>query len=208
MDFTPFKAIIWDLDGTIIDTRDLHFHSWSVAFAEHDIPFTEEKFLAAFGQNNRITVLFNDPEASEARIESIMSRKEEIFRQHLATGLVIFAEARALLDDFAARGITQVLATSAPEENIVAVFTASDLERFFEFAISGDALPPKPDPAIFILAANRLGVASSDCLVIEDSVAGVAAGKAAGMTVAAFTHSYSAEELNEADYLFDRRDHK
>lgn len=201
LDVTPFKAILWDLDGTIIDTAFLHYLSWDSAFTERGIPFSYQRFLAAFGQNNQITVFYNHPSADDHEIDAIVDRKETLFRQSLRTGVPLFEDALEMLRDFAARGFRQALATSSPEENIAAVFDSTDLGGFFEQVISGDRLPPKPSPDIFLLTAKQIGVDPAECLVIEDSIMGVRAGKAAGMRVAAFTHSFSAEELHEADWL-------
>jgi len=107
------------------------------------------------------------------------------------------------MEAFRQNGICQALASSGPPGNINAVLTALAVKTYFDVIVSGDGLPSKPDPFIFLKAADRLGVIPLNCLVIEDAVTGVQAAKASGMKCIAVTTTNHAKKLADADLVLD-----
>ena len=107
------------------------------------------------------------------------------------------------MEAFRQNGICQALASSGSPGNINAVLTALTVETYFDVVVSGDGLPSKPDPFIFLKAADRLGVIPLNCLVIEDAVTGVQAAKASGMKCIAVTTTNPAKKLADADLVLD-----
>jgi HAD superfamily hydrolase (TIGR01509 family) len=105
------------------------------------------------------------------------------------------------LEVFKQNGIRQALASSGSQGNIKAILTALTAETYFNKIISGDGLPSKPDPFVFLKAADCLGILPLNCLVIEDAVVGVQAAKAAGMKCVAVTTNNPAEKLEDADVV-------
>lgn len=110
------------------------------------------------------------------------------------------------LGRFTRAGFPQAVASSAPQENIDAIMEGLHLTASFDALVSGSALPGKPDPATFLLAAKRLGMRPEDCLVIEDAKVGVQAAKAGGMKCVAVCTTLPASDLREADMVVERLD--
>jgi beta-phosphoglucomutase len=179
----PF-AVIWDVDGTLVDTAELHFQAWMTLTRELDKPFTRANFAATFGLRNAdiIHQLFGTP-YTEAQVAELGDRKEVFYRaaatQH---GVRLLPGARVLLDSLRAAGFKQAIGSSAPRKNLDLILPLTQTEHFFQAVVSvEDIQRGKPDPQIFQIAAKRLAVACDHCLVFEDAVAGVQAAKAAGM---------------------------
>ncbi|MCB0206765.1 MAG: HAD family hydrolase, partial [Anaerolineae bacterium] len=144
--------------------------------------------------------------ADPALVDAIAARKEELFRDLLRGNV------RALpgVVDWLARlhdaGVRQALASSAPPANIDLMLDELTLRPYFAVVVSGTGLPSKPDPAVFLRAAERIGVAPSQCVVMEDALAGVGAAKNAGMRCIAVTTTNPAEALQAADIVVERLD--
>ena len=185
---TTMKAILWDLDGTLADTEALHYRSWRAALARYDIEYSYEQFLQGFGRpNGAILPGLLGSRATPELVEQVSTEKEADFRRILREdGVQMLPGVDAWLTDFRRRGLRQAIASSGAMINIVATLEALEVGDHFDSVISGARLPKgKPDPAIFRLAAASLGAAPEQCLVIEDSLAGVEAARRAGMRCAA-----------------------
>ena len=107
------------------------------------------------------------------------------------------------MEAFRQNGIHQALASSGSPGNINVVLSALAVETYFDVVVSGDGLPSKPDPFVFIKAADRLGVIPLNCLVIEDAATGVQAAKASGMKCVVVTTTNHADKLADADVVLD-----
>ncbi len=197
----PFQAIIWDLDGVIIDSSEQHRRSWQKLAAETGVSFTDEDFWRTFGRNNATIIpMFWGSQLSPEQIAALADRKEAYYRELLKEHLHALPGALELMQAARAAGLKQSLASSTPMENIAVISAGLGLPRWLDAIVSGDRLPRgKPAPDIFLLAAERLGVAPARCLVIEDAPAGVEAAKAAGMRCLAVTNSHPAASLAAAD---------
>ncbi len=197
------QAIIWDLDGVIVDTSDQHRRSWQQLAAETGVTFTDEDFWRTFGRSNAAIIpLHWGADLSPEQIAALADRKEVIFRALLRDNLHALPGALELLQAAHTAGLKQSLASSAPLENISLILDLLNLHRWLDAIVSGDRLPHgKPAPDIFLLAAERLSIAPAQCVVIEDAPAGVAAAKAAGMACLAVTNSHPASALADADRI-------
>ena len=178
------RTILWDLDGTIADTEALHFHAWQAALHVDSIEYEHATFLADFGRNNReiLTDLLGDA-ATPALIQEISRRKERLFRNALPTFTVPpLPGVIHWLDELQNAGVRQVVSSSGTMANITATIAKLDVGDYFMALMSGYKLPRgKPHPALFLNSAAAVGVTPADCIVIEDSVAGVEAARRAGM---------------------------
>ena len=198
------QAVIWDLDGVIVDSSEQHRQSWQLLAAETDVSFTDEDFWSSFGRNNAAIIpLYWGAQLTPAQIDDLANRKEVYFRDILRRdGLKALPGALELMQEAKDAGLRQSLASSTPVENITVVSELLGLDRWLDAFVSGDRLPRgKPAPDVFLLAAETLGVTSARCVVIEDAPAGVAAAKAAGMRCLAVTTSHPAEALVAADRI-------
>ena len=178
------RGVLWDLDGTLVDSTELHWIAWRDVMAAEGVPITREMFEATFGwKNDPILRKWLGEDAGEERKQRIAVEKERSYRAALrAQGLAPLPGARAWVERLHAEGWKQAIASSAPRENIDAVLEVLDLGHDFEAIVSGDDVTAgKPDPHVFLLAAGRLGVDPSRAIVVEDAEAGVEGAKRAGM---------------------------
>lgn len=178
------RAVIWDLDGTLIDSSQLHWEAWQGVTAAENIPLTYEQYVADFGKrNDEILRGRMGADLSDEFIARVSLAKEEVYRGLIRTkGLDLLPGARYWLERLKAEGWLQALGTSAPRGNIDAAFAALGIGEYFDAAISSEEVRAgKPEPDVFLTAAAKLGVAPSDCIVIEDAPAGVEAARRAGM---------------------------
>jgi beta-phosphoglucomutase family hydrolase len=191
-------AVLWDLDGTIIDSAPYHDRAWQATFAAEGIPFDAADFRRTFGwRNDRILFDIAGPNLLPERVAAIALAKEERYREIVRReGIAPLPGVQEWLERLHAQGIPQAIVSSAPCENITVVVAALGAAGLFQTLISGDDVAQgKPDPASFLLAAHRLGMPPSACVVVEDAPAGVEAARRAGMACLAVTTSHPRADL-------------
>lgn len=178
------RAVIWDLDGTLIDSLEYHWRAWRDTLRAEGLALTREQFLASFGQrNDSILERWLGADASPERVQRIGDAKEATYRRLVEGGgispLPGVAEWVRRLD---ASGWLQAIASSAPRLNVEAVVAALGFEGYFRAIVSAeDVRRGKPDPQVFLLAASTLGVLPAQCIVVEDAQVGIEAARRAGM---------------------------
>ncbi len=181
---TVRRGVLWDLDGTLIDSAGHHWIAWRDTLAGAGRSVTEAEFALTFGKRNDeiLRDLFGEG-LDPAWVEEISETKERAYRAILrAEGLLLLPGAEAWLERLAERGWKQALASSAPPLNIEAAFEALRLDRFLRTIVSADEVGKgKPDPAIFLEAARRIEVPAGRCIVVEDAPAGIEGARRAGM---------------------------
>lgn len=198
-------GVLWDMDGVIVDSGDAHYISWQKSLTRYGISFNRKLFDETFGMNNRgILSLLLERDATDEDVETIGGLKEELFRQDVQHSLVPLPGVREWIERFSRAGFPQAVASSAPQQNIDCIIEGLELKNYFKALVSGAALSGKPDPATFLLAAEHLGVAPMDCLVIEDARVGVEAAKRGGMKCVAVCTTHAREELLDADLVVER----
>ena len=181
-------AVIWDVDGTMVDTAELHYQAWCVLAREIGRPFTRADFVATFGWRNPeiIPKIFGRQYSEE--VNSLGDRKEAYYRAEAAKGVSLLPGVGALVEALAAAGIRQAIGSSAPRNNIDLILQLTHVAGQIGAIVSmEDTRRGKPNPEVFLLAAERLGVAPARCVVIEDAPVGVQAAKAGGMRAVAVT---------------------
>ncbi|HEX3146550.1 MAG TPA: HAD family phosphatase [Gemmataceae bacterium] len=199
---TEPMAVIWDVDGTLVDTAAMHFAAWARLAGEMGWPFSQADFATTFGRRNPeiIRFLFRE-DFTDAEVARIGETKEGYYRSAAEQGTALLPGVRELLDGFRARGVRQAVGSSAPGGNLDLVLRITESKRYFD-AIVGmeDTQRGKPDPEVFLVAASRLGVSPSRCVVLEDAIAGVEAARAGGMKCVGvtFVGHHPAEKLKAA----------
>ena len=177
-------GVLWDLDGTLIDSAGHHWVAWRDTLAAIGRSATEAQFAQTFGKRNDeiLRDLFGDG-LDPAWVDEVSETKEKTYRRILRErGLDLLPGAEGWLVRLEARGWKQALASSAPPKNIEAAFEALRLDRFLRTIVSADEVGRgKPDPAIFQEAARRIGVPAGRCVVVEDAPAGLEGARRAGM---------------------------
>lgn len=199
------KSAIWDMDGVLVDTGQLHYQAWVKTFAEYDIPFSETVFKKTFGMNNEgiLTYLFKEPPAKSLILE-ISNKKETLFRAQIRGNAQLMPGVAAWLSRLKESGYTQAIASSAPQANIDALIDELKIRDYFGAIVSGFDLPGKPDPAVFLRAASQLNSPPARCVVIEDATAGIEGARRAGMKCIAVTTTNPAHALSGANIVVDR----
>lgn len=196
------RAVIWDLDGVIIDSADEHRRAWQRMAREDGIQLTDEDFRATFGKRNDDIIPLFWGAVSRERLQELADRKERYFREYIREAATPLPGSIELMRALQQRGFLQAMATSTPEENIRLIKSLLQVERYLSVFISGEAVARgKPAPDIFLKAASELGVSPAQSLVIEDAVAGIQAARAAGMRCIAVAGDRDLPGLRAADLL-------
>lgn len=178
------RAVLWDLDGTLVDSEEYHWQSWRDTLAGDGVALTREQFLASFGQrNDRILRTWLGADAPDERIVRIGEAKEAEYRRLAqVNGLVPLPGAAEWLARLHQAGWRQAVASSAPRANVEVVLRVLRLTPYFDAIVSAeDVTTGKPDPQVFLTAAARLQVLPSRSIVVEDAAAGIEAARRAGM---------------------------
>jgi HAD superfamily hydrolase (TIGR01509 family) len=196
------RAILWDMDGVLADTSQLHFETWEHILVEQGIPFDRQKFHLIYGLKNRdLLPYLTDRPMEPEWVEWIADQKEQAFRQALHGHLFPLPGVVQWLQQFNALGYRQAVASSAPPENVEVLVDELDIRTYFDALVTPGDLPGKPDPAVFLLAASRLEVPPDHCIVIEDSIPGIEAAQRAGMRCIAVTTTNPPEALTQANII-------
>jgi len=196
------QAVIWDLDGVIIDSADEHRRAWQRLAREEEIKFTDEDFWATFGKRNDDIIAILWGPLSPEQVQLLRDRKEIYFRDLIRQTAAPLPGSMELMRSLHEAGYLQALASSAPIENIQLISEVLGLERYLTALVSGETVPHgKPAPDIFLKAAQQLHIEPSRSLVIEDAVAGVEAAHAAGMRCIAVAGNRDLPGLRKAELM-------
>jgi beta-phosphoglucomutase family hydrolase len=201
-------AVIFDMDGVLVDSYRAHFLSWQEVMAARGRSMSREEFDATFGRTSRevIAALWPEDASSESEIARLDAQKEAAFRRILAADFSVMPGAIALLDSLDAAGFALAVGSSGPPENVNLVLDRLGKRSLFGAVVHGmDVSRGKPDPQVFLLAAQRLAIAPQRCAVVEDAALGIAAAKAAGMaSVGLASTGRSRASLSAADLTIER----
>jgi beta-phosphoglucomutase len=175
-------AILWDLDGTIVDTGDLHFVAWRATLAAQGMNYSRADFEEDFGRSNPEILASLFPQSTHEQHRQIAHHKESAFRAAMAGKIKLFAGVQEWLAEFHTAGIPQVVCSSGPTANIASTVVELGIADYFLALVSGVHVPRgKPAPDLFQRGAAVANAAPETCLVIEDSRHGIEAAAAAGM---------------------------
>ena len=177
----PFKAYLFDCDGTIADSMPLHYIAWNKALSEWNCKFSEDLFYAWGGMPvTEIIAGLNKMYGLKMPVQEVSKRKEEFYFEILPQ---LKAVPEVLEHIEASYGhIPFAVVSGSTRDSVTASLQALKLsDRFETLVCAGDYQKSKPDPEAFLLAASRLGVAPEACLVFEDTDMGIQAATAAGM---------------------------
>jgi HAD superfamily hydrolase (TIGR01509 family) len=200
----PFDAVIFDMDGVLVDSEPLYMAVERQSFARYGIELNEgeqSRFVGTSQQQmwREIKVMYG---LEVAIADLIAEHQRQVLRVLEQSHLVAMPGVTWLIEELKKRGIPCALASSSPRQLVECVLTRIGLTDCFAHMICGDEVRlSKPEPEIFLVAAERLGVAPHRCLVIEDSHHGVTAAKAAGMQCIGLLNPNSGEQsLEGADW--------
>jgi beta-phosphoglucomutase len=188
--FSPREhGIVWDMDGTLVDTAELHYQAWTKLAQQRGLPFSRADFVATFGRRNPeiIQQLFGQA-FSEAEMAALGEDKENLYRTEAQKGVHLLPGVRSLLEQLQEAGFLQAIGSSAPRKNLELILEITGTTAFFQAVVAmEDTAHGKPHPEVFLNAARKLQLPPERCLVIEDAVAGVQAARNGGMKCIAVT---------------------
>jgi beta-phosphoglucomutase len=190
-----FDALLFDLDGTLIDSMPLHARAWVQWGATVGRPLSDDPahFASTAGRSGPEILADMFPGATPAEIERMADAREQVYRAMARQELQLVAGAQALLQRAHAAGKRLAVCTAAPPDNIALAFERFGLAEWVAVVSSpADGLRGKPHPDIFLAAAERLSVPPEACLVFEDAPLGLEAAHRAGMAAVALTTTLDA----------------
>ena len=178
------KAVLWDLDGTLVDSAEFHWRAWRDVMAEEGLPITHGQFVQSFGKRNDLILSgWLGEDAGPERMRRLSEEKESRFRALVrAHGIEPLPGVREWVARLHREGWLHAIATSAPRANLETLADAMGMRDYFRAGVAAeDVTHGKPDPEVFLLAAARLGAGPHQSIVVEDAPTGIEAGRRAGM---------------------------
>ena len=198
-------GVIFDMDGVLVDSAEPHLKSWQQLAIEEGTTVTAQQFAETFGRQNRdiVPILFGT--GASARLAELSDRKEALYRDLVRDNVPIVPGAVALIRALHAEGARLAIGSSGPSANIDLVLGAMGVVDCMSAIVSADDVTRgKPDPQVFSLACERLGLPPGRCVVIEDAPSGVEAANAAGAKSVAILMHHPAKAFKDADLVVDR----
>jgi beta-phosphoglucomutase len=199
-------AAIFDMDGVLVDTYQAHYRSWLEMAHAEGLDFGEEEFARTFGRTSREVIAKNwGKDLGNEEIAALDAKKEAAFRRIIEAHMPVMPGAVELLRALGEAGFRLAVGSSGPPENVDMVLDRMNVRGLLGAVVTGrDVTRGKPDPQVFLLAAQRLGVPPRRCAVVEDAPLGIAAAKAAGMAgIGLASTGRTREELKQADLVVD-----
>lgn len=201
---TARMGVIFDVDGVLVDSYDAHYQSWILLGREQGFGMSEEQFVATFGRTSREVIRECWPHlaTSDEQVKQLDDRKEELYREILRQDVPAMDGVHELIDALSAANFALAVGSSGPPPNVDLTLEKLDRRDSFQAVVTGmDVQFGKPDPQVFLLGAQRLGLLPQQCLVIEDAPAGVQAAHAGGMVcIGLASRGRNPHDLLEADY--------
>jgi beta-phosphoglucomutase family hydrolase len=190
--YSAVSALIFDMDGVIIDSNPAHREAWTLFNSRYGIDTTSEMIERMYGKrNDEIVRDFFGPELPENEIADRGREKERLYREMIAARVedMLVPGLREFLNQH--RNLPMAVASNAEPENVEFLLDRASLRSLFRAVVNGHQVSrPKPSPDVYFLAAKLLDVSPAECVVFEDSPAGTAAGTAAGMQVVGIRTTY------------------
>ena len=195
-------GLLFDMDGVIVNNHAFHLKSWLTFFEKYNVSMSEQEYKARVNGRTMSAILPDllNRTMTEAEIQEIGEEKEALYRQmyrpHIkpTPGLVSFVA------EISRRRIPRTVSTSAPPENVDFTLKHTGLRSYFPTIIDATMVTHgKPHPEVYLKSAEKLGLAPQHCVVFEDAILGIQAGKNAGMAVVGVATTHTREELEAED---------
>ena len=189
------KALLFDLDGTLIDSMPHHHDAWVRWHERRGLSIDGPRFFAATAGRSNAEILADMlPHLSAAEHTDLADEKEALYRELAGASLTLIEGAAEFVTAAHRAGYRLAVCTASTPQNMALAFERHGIDAWVETVVSpADGLRGKPHPDIFLEAAKRLGVAAADCIVFEDAPLGIEAARRAGMRAVALTTTMAAD---------------
>lgn len=199
------KGVIFDMDGVLVDNSDIHVEAFVIFCKRHGFEINADELRGLFGMgNDEILPKVFKREMSLEEVVLYADEKEQIYREIFSDKIKPLDGLRDLFVELKKRGIMIAVGSSGMAKNVEYVLEKCNIKEFFDAIANGDMVKhAKPDPEVFLLAAELLGLKPSQCVVCEDSRAGIQAARSAGAKVVAVATTYTRDEHKDYDKIVD-----
>lgn len=199
-------AVIFDMDGVIAHTNPYHAKAFEAFFDKYKIPYSDLEFEHhMYGKHNSYIMshFFKKPIAGEELLQ-LENEKEGLFREIYKSQIKSIPHYLPFLDDLKANGFKTGVATSAPRANMDLVIDGLGIRPKMESLLASENVTKhKPDPEVYLISAQKLGIDPSRCVIFEDSFSGVSAAINANMKVVGVLSSHTKEQLPPCDFYIE-----
>lgn len=198
-------AAIFDMDGTMVDNTPYHLRSWQTLFKKYGLgDLTAQTYyteISGIPIMDTVKRLFGK-DRDEAALEALLKEKESLYKELYGPFVTPINGLEIFLAELKNAGVKLAIASSATVDDIDFILSHIPVRQYFDVIIDGNRVnKSKPNPQIFLKAAADLGIPPEDCVVFEDSLAGIKAGNAAGMKVVGITTGHPADKLQPASLV-------
>lgn len=203
MDFRKFRAVVLDMNGTMIDDAKFHKLAWKIFAKQQGMTLADETYEKFYGRHNNeiLPILFNR-ELSQGDIDLFAEQKETIYRKEYKPYIKEVRGLTSFLKKLKEKQYQVALATTSPKVNCEFILNNLRLNKYFDVVVTSDEVAHgKPDPEIYQMALDKLRIKTEEAVVFEDSPVGVEAAKAAGIFTVGITIYHSRDQLSNADYF-------
>lgn len=195
MNFSQFSAVIFDMDGVLVDNHHAHFEAWMAFSVKYHFPLNDKIYLTNFnGKTNRdlFSMIFGD--ISEDRFQELVNEKEKMYQDIFSKNLKEHTGLTPFLKNLRQRNMKLAVGTSAPTMNVNFVLDRLDLRQYFDVIVDGLMVTKgKPDPEIYLKCKSLLKV--DNAIVFEDALLGIESAKRAGCAVIGVATTHPRSEL-------------
>jgi beta-phosphoglucomutase len=197
-------AVIFDMDGVLVDNSEIHDKVWQMTCRKYGKDISLNEIKTIFGGTNKIFVSRLLGINNENEINAIAIEKEALYRKMFEESIQLPDGLLNLLNELKMSKIPMAVATSGPTENLNFVLDSLDIRHFFKVLIDESCVKKgKPDPEIYTISSEKLGIKPENCVAFEDSVFGIQSALAAGMKVIGITATFSAEIIKNAHLIIN-----
>ncbi len=198
-------GVIFDMDGVLVENSKYHDEAWQIICERYSKPKTSEEIKSIFGGTNEIFINNLLDIYDKTKVDAIAIEKEELYREIFSKHISAPTGLMDLLFDLKKNNVRMAVGTSAPAVNLDFVLDRLEIRGFFDVLVNESMVSKgKPDPEVYNIATQKLGLDPAKCVVIEDSVFGLQAGLAAGTKVIGITTTFPAEMLDFADLVINK----
>jgi beta-phosphoglucomutase len=194
-------AAIFDMDGTLIDNTPYHFKAWQQLFKKRGLPeLSHETYLTEISGVPILNTIKNmfGKDLDEEEQQALVKEKQQLYQDAYLPYLRPINGLENFLAELHDAGVKIALATSSAMDDVDFIFNTVNIRKYFDAIITGSMVSePKPSPQIFLKAAERLQILPQKCVVFEDSLSGLKAGRSAGMKVTGITTANPAETVTQ-----------